>query len=63
MEQQRITIIAKAENGKINIHTEIPAPGDAETYLVTIGVTPQSATEPAAKRAKLEALLKDVKGA
>jgi hypothetical protein len=48
MEQQQITLIAKAENGKISIHTEIPAPGDDETYIVTIGVTPQSTSDTAA---------------
>ena len=56
MEQQQITRIAKAENGKICIHTEISAPGDADTYVVTIGVTPQPAMEPEAKRAPLDAL-------
>ena len=56
MEQQRITLIAKVENGKISIHTEIPAPGDAETYVVTIGVAPQSTTDTAAQRQALDAL-------
>ncbi len=56
MDQQHITLIAKAENGKISIHTEIPAPGDAETYVVTIGVTPQSTTDTAAQRQALDAL-------
>jgi hypothetical protein len=56
MEQQQITLIAKAENGKISIRTEIPAPGDAETYIVTIGVAPQSTTDTAAQRQALDAL-------
>jgi hypothetical protein len=56
MEQQQITLIAKAENGKISIHTEIPAPGDADTYVITIGVAPQPATESEAQRAALDAL-------
>jgi hypothetical protein len=56
MEQQQITLIAKAHNGRISIHTEIPAPGDAESYVVTIGVTPQATLEPAAQHAALDAL-------
>jgi hypothetical protein len=56
MEEQQITIIAKAENGKISIHTEIPAPGDDETYVVTIGVVPQSTMDTAAQRQVLDAL-------
>jgi hypothetical protein len=56
MEQQHITLIARAENGKVSIHTEIPAPGDDETYIVTIGVTPQSTTDTAAQRQALDAL-------
>jgi hypothetical protein len=58
MEQQRITLIAKAHNGTVSIHTEIPVPGDADTYLVTIGVTPQpqSLLEPTARRQALDAL-------
>jgi hypothetical protein len=56
MEQRQITLIAKAENGKISIHTVIPAPGDAETYVVTIGVTPQSMPDTRAQRQALDAL-------
>ena len=56
MDQQHITLIAKANDGKISIHTEIPAPGDAESYVVTIGVTPQPATDAAAQHAALDAL-------
>jgi hypothetical protein len=53
---QHITLIAKAHNGRISIHTEIPAPGDAESYVVTIDVTPQPATDTAAQHAALDAL-------
>jgi hypothetical protein len=56
MDQQHITLIAKAENGKISIHTEIPAPGDAENYVITIGVTPQPITDTTARRQALAAL-------
>ena len=54
--EQHNTLIARAENGKISIHTEIPAPGDAESYVVTIGVTPQPTTDTAAQRQALDAL-------
>ena len=41
MEKQHVTIIAKPENGKLTIHTDIPVSGAAEAYVVTIDVTPQ----------------------
>jgi hypothetical protein len=56
MEQQRITLIAKAHNGTISIQTEIPVPDGADTYVVTIGVTPQSVTEAEGQRQALDAL-------
>ena len=57
--KQHITLIAKAHNGTISIHTEIPVSGDADTYDVTIGVTPHqphAVLEPAARRKELEVL-------
>ncbi len=44
METQHITIVAKAHNGKVTIHTDIPVSGTDETYVVTIAVAPQSPT-------------------
>jgi hypothetical protein len=54
--EQHIPLSAKTHNGTISIHTEIPAPGDADTCVVTIGVTPQSTLDPATQRQALEAL-------
>lgn len=45
METQHITLVAKAQNGKITVHAEIPAPDGAGTYLVTISITPQPSAE------------------
>jgi hypothetical protein len=47
---------ARTHNGRISIHTAIPAPGDAESYVVTIGVTPQPAQDSSAQHAALDAL-------
>ena len=41
MEAQHITIVAKAHDGKVSIHTEVPVTDD-DTYVVTIAITPQS---------------------
>lgn len=41
MDTQHITIVAKAHDGKVTIHTEIPVTGD-DTYIVTIAVAPQA---------------------
>ena len=56
MEQQRITLIAKAHNGMISIRTEIPVSDEPHTYVVTIDVTPQSVVETAAEQRLLDAL-------
>jgi hypothetical protein len=56
MEQHHITLIAKAHNGTISIQTEIPVSDDTDTYVVTIGVKPQSAPEAAAQREALDGL-------
>ncbi len=41
METTQITLVTKAQNGKVTVHTEIPVSDDAETYIVTIAVAPQ----------------------
>jgi hypothetical protein len=45
METQYITLVTKAQNGKITVRAEIPVPDGADTYLVTIGITPQPSAE------------------
>ena len=46
MAPQHITLVAKAHDGSITVHTEIPVSGDADTYVVTIEVAPQPRTFP-----------------
>ncbi len=37
----QITLTAKAHNGKVSVHADIPVSGDADEYLVSIAVTPR----------------------
>ncbi len=46
MKTQRIKLVAKAHEGHITIHAEIPVSGDADTYVVNIDVEPQPKTLP-----------------
>lgn len=46
MEIQHVTLVTKAHDGKITVHTEIPVADGADTYKVTSTVTPQSAASP-----------------
>ena len=48
MDTQHVTLLAQAHDGSITVHAEIPVSGDAQTYVVTIEVAPQSGpTQPA----------------
>ncbi len=47
MQTQHITLLAKAQNGKITVRAEILVSDGAETYLVTIAITPQPPAEAA----------------
>lgn len=48
METQQVTLVTRAHDGKVTVHADIPVSGDADTYVVTIEVAPQtSATAPA----------------
>jgi hypothetical protein len=46
METQRIKLVAKAHEGHITIHAEIPVSGEADTYVVNIDVEPQPHAPP-----------------
>lgn len=44
MTTRHITLVAKAEAGNITVHADIPVDDEADTYVVSIGVTPQTQT-------------------
>ena len=46
MKIQHIKLVAKAHQGHISIHAEIPVSGDADTYEVSIDVAPQPKKQP-----------------
>ena len=44
MTTQHVTLIAKAQNGKVTVKAEIPVTDDAESYVVSIDIAPQPKT-------------------
>ena len=49
METYTLTLVKKAQHGKLTVRAQIPVHGEGDTYVVTIAVRQQAAQPPSAQ--------------